>query len=64
MLDADGFEAFEEKGDIFDPEIAGRLYEFVYSAGGKRDYDEAYRRFRGRDPSPAALFKKRGFAEL
>ena len=62
-LDADGFEAFEESGDIFDPEIARRLHDFVYSAGGSRDYDEAYRSFRGRAPSPGALFRKRGFAE-
>jgi peptidyl-dipeptidase Dcp len=63
VLDADGFEAFEEKGDIFDPEVARRLKEFVYAAGGSRDYDEAYRAFRGRAPSPAALFRKRGLVE-
>jgi peptidyl-dipeptidase Dcp len=62
VLDADGFEAFEEAGDIFDAEVAQRLHDFVYAAGGSRDYDEAYRRFRGRPPSPAALFRKRGFA--
>ena len=62
VLDADGFEAFEEQGDIFDPDVAQRLRDFVYAAGGRRDYDEAYRRFRGRDPSPRALFRKRGLA--
>jgi peptidyl-dipeptidase Dcp len=62
VLDADGFEAFEESGDIFDPGVAKRLNDFVYSAGGSRDYDEAYRAFRGRPPSPAALFRKRGLA--
>ena len=61
VLDADGFEAFEESGDIFDPEVARRLEEFVYAAGGSRAYDEAYRAFRGRPPSPEALFRKRGF---
>ncbi len=60
VLDADGFEAFEESGDIFDAEVARRLRDFVYAAGGSRDYDEAYRAFRGRAPSPAALFRKRG----
>jgi peptidyl-dipeptidase Dcp len=60
VLDADGFEAFEESGDIFDPEVAKRLNDFVYAAGGSRDYDEAYRAFRGRSPSPGALFRKRG----
>jgi peptidyl-dipeptidase Dcp len=61
VLDADGFEAFEEAGDIFDAEVADRLHDFVYAAGGSRDYDAAYRGFRGRSPSPAALFRKRGF---
>ena len=60
VLDADGFEAFEKAGDIFDPAVAQRLEEFVYAAGGARDYDEAYRAFRGRPPSPQALFRKRG----
>ncbi len=60
VLDADGFEAFEEAGDIFDPDVAKRLHDYVYAAGGSRDYDEAYRGFRGRSPSPDALFRKRG----
>ncbi len=60
ILDADGFEAFEESGDIFDGAVARRLHDFVYAAGGSRDYDAAYRSFRGRAPSPRALFRKRG----
>jgi peptidyl-dipeptidase Dcp len=60
VLDADGFEAFEEAGDIFDPAVAERLKDFVYAAGGSREYEAAYRAFRGRPPSPAALFRKRG----
>jgi len=62
VLDADGFGAFEEKGDIYDPEIAERLLKYVYAAGGSRDYEEAYREFRGRAPSADALFRKRGLA--
>jgi peptidyl-dipeptidase Dcp len=60
VLDADGFGAFEEAGDIFDPATAKRLREFVYSAGYLRDPAEAYRAFRGRTPEPAALLRKRG----
>lgn len=63
VLDADGFGAFEEAGDIFDPAVSGRLAEFVYSAGYRRDPAEAYRAFRGRPPEPAALLKKRGLAD-
>ena len=61
VLDADGFDAFEEAGDIFDPETARRLHKFVYSAGNTRDPAEAYRGFRGRLPSPGPLLRKRGF---
>ncbi len=63
MLDNDGFEAFTEAGDIFAPEVAERLKRFVYSAGNLRDAAEAYRAFRGRDPSTKALLKERGFAK-
>ncbi|MDB5558431.1 MAG: dcp [Enterovirga sp.] len=59
-LDADGFAAFEEAEDIFDPETAGRLKRFVYSAGDLRDPAEAYTAFRGRLPSPEALMRQRG----
>ncbi len=62
ILDADGFEAFEESGDIFDPAVARRLKDYVYSAGGSRDYGTAYEAFRGRPPSPEPLFRKRGLA--
>jgi peptidyl-dipeptidase Dcp len=64
VLDADGFDAFEEAGDIYDPEVAGRLREFVYAAGGRREPDEAYRAFRGRDPAPEALLRGRGLLEV
>jgi peptidyl-dipeptidase Dcp len=58
VLDADGFGAF--KPDPFDPLAAARLYENIYSAGGSRDYAEAYRAFRGRDPEVKALLEGRG----
>ncbi|RYE07532.1 MAG: M3 family peptidase [Hyphomicrobiales bacterium] len=64
VLDADGFTAFEEAGDPFDPATAERLYTYVYSGGGSRDFAEAYRLFRGRDPDINGLLAKRGFAAL
>jgi peptidyl-dipeptidase Dcp len=64
VLDADGFTAFEEAGDPFDPATAARLYTYIYSGGGSRDYAEAYRQFRGRDPDINGLLRKRGFATL
>ena len=63
VLDADGFDAFEEAGDIFDPATAKRLREHVYGAGNRVAPDAAYAAFRGRAPSPEALLKKRGLVE-
>ncbi|MBS0275076.1 MAG: M3 family metallopeptidase [Proteobacteria bacterium] len=60
VLDADGFRAFKEAKDPFDPEIAKRLHDYIYSAGGTRDYAEAYRLFRGHDPKIDALLEGRG----
>jgi peptidyl-dipeptidase Dcp len=60
VLDADGFEAFEESGDVFDPALAERLERFVYAAGDTREPAAAYRAFRGRDPAPEALLRKKG----
>jgi peptidyl-dipeptidase Dcp len=63
VLDADAFAAFEETGDIFNPGVARKLYQYVLSAGGSRDPAELYTAFRGRLPSADALLKKRGFAD-
>lgn len=63
VLDADGFGAFEEAGDIFASDVAKRLHDYVYSAGYLRDPSEAYRKFRGRAPAPEPLLKKRGLIE-
>ena len=63
ILDADGFEAFEESGDIFDSGLAKRLRDYVYAAGNSREPDAAYIGFRGRAPGTEALLRKRGLAE-
>jgi peptidyl-dipeptidase Dcp len=62
VLDADGFAAFTEAGDVFDPKLAARLKD-IYSAGDTRDPMELYRAFRGRDPDIAALLRQRGLIE-
>src|SRR4051812_19957828 len=64
VLDADAFAAFEETGDIFNPEIARKLYQNVLSTGGSRDPAELYVAFRGRLPTADALLKKRGFLDV
>ena len=62
ILDADGFDAFRQAENIFDPEVAARLKKWVYEAGGLRPADELYRNFRGSDPSIEPLLEGRGFA--
>jgi len=59
VLEADGYAAFTEAGDVFDPELAARL-KTIYSAGDTRDPMELYRAFRGRDPKIDALLEQRG----
>jgi peptidyl-dipeptidase Dcp len=61
VLDADGFAAFIEQQDPFDPALAARL-RAVYSAGDSEDPMTLYRAFRGRDPDIAPLLAQRGLA--
>jgi peptidyl-dipeptidase Dcp len=63
VMEADAFGAFEEAGDIFDPAVAERLHRYIYSSGGTMKPEEAYRAFRGRDPSVEPLMEKRGLIE-
>ena len=63
VMDADAFGAFEEAGNIFDPTVAGRLHDDIYSTGGSVDPEAAYVAFRGREPEPDALLRRRGLLE-
>jgi peptidyl-dipeptidase Dcp len=60
-LTADAWEAFQEAGGPWDPEVAGRLLREVLSVGNTVDQAQAFRAFRGRDVDTAALMRKRGF---
>jgi peptidyl-dipeptidase Dcp len=62
VLDADGFDAFEEAGDPFHPALAGRL-KAIYEAGDTRDPMELYVAFRGRAPTADALLRNRRLLE-
>ena len=59
VLDADAFEAFQEKG-IFDKEIATKFKENILSQGGTQKPMELYKKFRGKEPSVDALLKRAG----
>src|SRR3954465_3255337 len=64
VMDADAFGAFEEAGDIFDPGVAKRLHDDIYSSGGSVDPEAAYIAFRGREPEPDALLRRRGLVDV
>jgi peptidyl-dipeptidase Dcp len=63
VLDADGYDAFTEAGSPFDPAVARRLLQHIYSSGNSREPREAYRAFRGRDPSVQPMLRERGLLE-
>jgi peptidyl-dipeptidase Dcp len=63
VMDADAFGAFEEAGNIFDPAVAKRLHDDIYSTGGSVDPEQAYVAFRGREPEPDALLRRRGLLD-
>lgn len=60
VLDADAFEMFKEKG-LYDREVATRFRDFVLARGGTEHPMELYKKFRGREPDPQALFRREGF---
>ena len=60
VLDADGFEAFKETGDIFNQDVAERFRKYVLTPGGIDDGMTMYRNFRGSDPKIYPLLKNRG----
>jgi len=63
VMDADAFEAFEEAGGAFDPEMAAKLEKFILSAGGSEEADQLYTKFRGKMPGVEALLKGRGLLD-
>ena len=60
VLDTDAFQAFKEKGNIFDPATAKAFRKNILAMGGCEDPAILYRRFRGRDPKVEALIERRG----
>lgn len=60
VMDADAFAVFEETGDPFNPDMAQRLADNIYSAGGSQEAEALYRAFRGSLPKVDALLRQRG----
>lgn len=59
VLDSDAFAAFKEKG-LFDQATAEAFRTHILEKGGTGNAAEMYRAFRGKDPDPIHLMKKRG----
>lgn len=59
VLDADGYDAFREKG-IFDPETAKSFRENILEMGGTVEPMELFKRFRGQEPKIEPLLEARG----
>lgn len=60
VLDADAFEAFKEKGDLFDKQTASDFRNYILAKSGSEDSMLLYKKFRGREPKVDALLKNRG----
>ncbi len=60
VLDADAFEAFKEKNNVFDRELAQAFRRYILSRGGTEDPMTLYREFRGAAPKIDALLTRRG----
>ncbi|MDB5662971.1 MAG: peptidyl-dipeptidase Dcp, partial [Sphingomonas bacterium] len=60
VLDGDAFEAFVERGDLFDAETADRFRRQILAPGDSRDPMASFVAFRGREPDETPLLRHRG----
>jgi len=63
QIDSDAFEAFLEKKNIFDPELAHKLRYEIFARGGIEDAMVLYKNFRGKEPDVSALLRNRGLGK-
>lgn len=63
VLDADAYQAFVETGDIYNQEVATSFRKNILEKGDSEDAMTLYLKFRGKEPDPSALLKKRGFIQ-
>ena len=63
QLDSDAFEAFLEKKNIFDPDLARKLRYEIFARGGIEDAMILYKNFRGKEPDVNALLRNRGLGK-
>lgn len=60
VLDADAFDAYLEKNNIFDQEVATKFRKEILERAGEDDAMNLYLNFRGRKPNISPLLKNRG----
>ena len=60
VLDADGYNAFKESGNVLNEELGRSFRKNVLEMGGSDTPMELYKRFRGAEPNPDALLHNRG----
>ncbi len=60
VLDADAFDAFVERGDPFDVQVAQALQRFIYGSGNSLEPREAFAAFRGRAARVEPMLRKKG----
>jgi peptidyl-dipeptidase Dcp len=60
VLDADGYGAFREAGNPFDPRVAEALRRFIYASGNSLEPGAAFAAFRGRPPTVEPLLVQKG----
>lgn len=60
VLDSDAFQSFVDSGVLYNKDIAEKFRKFILTEGGNDEGMVQYRKFRGQDPSPIPLLKKRG----
>jgi len=63
VLEADAFDAFRQAGDPFDPVLAKRLRDCIYSAGNAVEPGATFRAFRGRAATVEPMLRERGLLD-
>lgn len=61
VLDCDAYQSFVETGDIFNKDVADRFRKTILAPGGKKEAEQLYIDFRGKQPDIKYLLKDRGF---
>ncbi|MEG2332767.1 MAG: M3 family metallopeptidase, partial [Bacteroides sp.] len=60
VLDSDAYNAYQETGNIFNKEVAGKFRKHILTPGGINDAMDMYTNFRGKKPGIEPLLKNRG----